>query len=146
LRERREDILLLARRFLQDFASQYRKDVQKLSRRAESSVLAYSWPGNVRELQNVIGRGCMLTRTRMLDLEDLPDEVKNQSVANAASSTTMDEAEKFAVIHALGETKNKALAARKLGISRARLYRLMEKHGLGNDGSDEEKFKEVAGD
>ena len=146
LRERREDILLLARRFLQDFASQYRKDVQKISRRAESAVLAYSWPGNVRELQNVIGRGCMLTRTRMLDLEDLPDEVKNQSVANAASSTTMDEAEKFAVIHALGETKNKALAARKLGISRARLYRLMEKHGLGNGGSDEEKFKEVAGD
>jgi DNA-binding NtrC family response regulator len=145
LRERREDILLLARRFLQDFASQYRKDVQKISRRAESAVLAYSWPGNVRELQNVIGRGCMLTRTRMLDLEDLPDEVKNQSVANAASSTTREEAEKMAVIQALGETKNKALAARKLGISRARLYRLMEKHGLGDDASNDEKFKEVAG-
>jgi len=81
----------------------------------------------------------------MLDLEDLPDEVKNQSVANAASSTTMEEAEKMAVIQALGETKNKALAARKLGISRARLYRLMEKHGLGDDASDVEKFKEVAG-
>jgi transcriptional regulator with GAF, ATPase, and Fis domain len=146
LRERREDILLLARRFLQDFASQYRKDVQKISRRAESAVLAYSWPGNVRELQNVIGRGCMLTRTRMLDLEDLPDEVKNQSVANAASSTTMEDAEKMAVIQALGETKNKALAARKLGISRARLYRLMEKHGLGDEQSDGDKFKEATGE
>ena len=145
LRERREDILLLARRFLQDFASQYRKDVQKISRRAESALLAYSWPGNVRELQNVIGRGCMLTRTRMVDLEDLPEEVKNQSVGSVPSATTMEEAEKMAVIQALGETKNKALAARKLGISRARLYRLMEKHALGDGDLDDEKFKEAAG-
>ena len=145
LRERREDILLLARRFLQDFASQYHKDVQKISRRAESVLLAYSWPGNVRELQNVIGRGCMLTRTRILDLEDLPEEVKNQSVGSAPSSTTMEEAEKMAVIQALGETKNKALAARKLGISRARLYRLTEKHGLGDGAADDERSKEAAG-
>jgi transcriptional regulator of acetoin/glycerol metabolism len=82
----------------------------------------------------------------MLDLEDLPEEVRNESVAGAASSTTMEEAERLAVIQALGETKNKALAARKLGISRARLYRLMEKHGLGDAASDEEKSKEAAGE
>ena len=57
----------------------------------------------------------------------------------------MEEAEKLAVIQALGETKNKASAARKLGISRARLYRLMEKHGLSDAASDEEKPKEAAG-
>jgi DNA-binding NtrC family response regulator len=145
LRDRREDILLLARSFLQDFALQYHKEVNKISRRAESALLVYPWPGNVRELQNVIGRGCMLTRTRMLDLEDLPEEVRTQSVSGSASSSTMEEAEKLAVIQALGETKNKALAARKLGISRARLYRLMEKHGLGGDSPDEEKFNEAAG-
>ena len=78
LRERREDILLLARRFLLDFASQYRKEIHKISRRAESALLAHSWPGNVRELENVIGRGCMLTRARMLHLEDLPVEIRNQ--------------------------------------------------------------------
>jgi transcriptional regulator with PAS, ATPase and Fis domain len=146
LRERREDILLLARRFLLDFASQYRKEIHKISRRAESALLAHSWPGNVRELENVIGRGCMLTRARMLDLEDLPVEVKNQSVPTAESATTMEEAEKRAVIRALGETKNKALAARKLRISRARLYRLMAKHGLADDPSAEQPLDEAAGE
>jgi DNA-binding NtrC family response regulator len=134
LRERREDILLLARRFLLDFASQYHKEIHKISRRAESALLTYSWPGNVRELENVIGRGCMLTRARTLDLEDLPLQVRNQSGPNE-SATTMEEAEKRAVIQALGETKNKALAARTLGISRARLYRLMAKYGLADDPS-----------
>jgi len=146
LRERREDILLLARRFLLDFTSQYRKEIQKISRRAESALLAYSWPGNVRELENVIGRGCMLTRTRMLDLEDLPEELRNQSAPAARSSTTMEEAERQAVIQALGETKNKALAARKLGISRARLYRLMDRYGLADDPSAEEGFSEASGE
>jgi DNA-binding phage protein len=145
LRERREDILLLARRFLLDFASEYGKGVHKISRRAESALLGYSWPGNVRELENVIGRGCMLTRTRMLDLDDLPEEVRNQSVPAAAPATTMEEAEKQAIIHALGEARNKALVARKLGISRARLYRLMEKYGLADDPSAGERSNEAAG-
>ncbi len=146
LRERREDILLLARRFLLDFAAQYRKEIHRISRRAESALLAYSWPGNVRELENVIGRACMLTRTKVLDLEDLPEEVRNQSARGGASAATLEEAEKQAVIYALGETKNKTLAARKLGISRARLYRLMEKHGLAEQPSAEEWFKEAAGE
>jgi transcriptional regulator with GAF, ATPase, and Fis domain len=145
LRERREDILLLARRFLQDFSSQYHKEIPRISRRVESVLVAYSWPGNVRELENVIGRGCMLTRTKLLDLEDLPEEVRNPPIPAGASSTTMEEAEKQAVIHALGETKNKALAARKLGISRARLYRLMGKHNLGDNSSGEERSNEAAG-
>ena len=145
LRERREDILLLARHFLQDFSSQYRKEIHKISRRGESALLAYSWPGNVRELENVIGRGCMLTRTRMLDLEDLPEEVRNQSAPAGPSATSMEEAEKQAVIRALGQTKNKALAARKLRISRARLYRLMERYGLADDSTAEEGFNEAGG-
>jgi DNA-binding NtrC family response regulator len=145
LRERREDILQLAQRFLRDFASQYRKEIHKISRRAESALLAYSWPGNVRELGNAIGRGCMLTRTRMLDLEDLPEEVRVQSVRAAATASTLEEAEKQAVIHILQETKNKALAARTLGVSRARLYRLMEKHGLADDRSAEEGLNQATG-
>ena len=145
LRERREDILLLARRFLLDFAAEYHKDIHKLSRRAEAAVLAYSWPGNVRELENVIGRACMLTRTKVVDLEDLPEEVTTPSARGAASVATLEEAEKHAVAFAVDETKNKALAARILGISRARLYRLMEKYGLAEDPSAEERFNDVGG-
>ena len=146
LRDRREDVLLLARHFLAEFAAQYRKDIHKVSRRAESALLAYSWPGNVRELENVIGRACMLTRTRMLDLEDLPEDMKNQSARGATAAKTMEEAEKQAVIEALGETKNKALAARKLGISRARLYRLMEKYSLADEPSAQDRFEEAGGE
>jgi transcriptional regulator with GAF, ATPase, and Fis domain len=146
LRERREDILLLARHFLLSFTSQYRKEIHKISRRAESALLAYSWPGNVRELENVIGRGCMLTRTRMLDLEDLPEELGKQYIPAASAFSTMGDAERQAVIQALGEERNKALAARKLGISRARLYRLMEKHGLADDPSAEEGSTEAGGE
>ena len=146
LRERREDILLLARHFLAEFASQYRKDIHRISRRAESALLAYPWPGNVRELENVIGRGCMLTRTRMIDVEDLPEDLRNQAAQGSSATRTMQEAEKHAVIEALGETKNKALAARKLGISRARLYRLMQRYGLADEPSDEEKFNEACGE
>ena len=146
LQERREDILLLARHFLLSFTSQYRKEIHKISRRAESALLAYSWPGNVRELENVIGRGCMLTRTRMLDLEDLPEELRKQYIPSATAYTTMGEAERQAVVQALGEEKNKALAARKLGISRARLYRLMEKHGLADDPPSEQGTNEQGGE
>jgi DNA-binding NtrC family response regulator len=138
LRERREDILLLARRFLQDFASQYRKEIHKISRRAESALLAYSWPGNIRELENVIGRGCMMARRKVLDLEDLPREVRSQTAAAPFSAMTLENAEKHAIIHTLATTQNKALAARTLRISRARLYRLMEKHGLDENSPEKE--------
>lgn len=135
LRERREDILLLARRFMVDFATQYHKEIHKISRAVESALLTYSWPGNVRELENVIGRACMLTPSRVLNLEDLPEEVLSPA-PGAASPSTIEEAEKQAVIRILEETQNKALAARRLGVSRARLYRLMEKYGLADDATE----------
>jgi DNA-binding NtrC family response regulator len=75
LRERMDDILLLARHFLARFSSQYGKDLRRMSRGAEAALLAYSWPGNVRELENVIGRACMLTTSHILDCGDLPAEV-----------------------------------------------------------------------
>jgi DNA-binding NtrC family response regulator len=145
LRERREDIVLLSRHFLAEYAKEYGKDLRKISRRAESALLAYSWPGNVRELHNVIGRASMLARNWALDVEDLPEEVKNQTSGDSAPPSSLEEAEKRALVHALAKTKNKALTARTLGISRTRLYRLMEKHGLA-EGPIEEESKEAAAD
>jgi DNA-binding NtrC family response regulator len=136
LRERREDILLLARHFLAECASRYSKDLGSISRRAEAALIAHSWPGNVRELENVIGRGCMLAQTRMLDLEDLPEEVRVESPLPSLQPTSLEEAEKQAIINALATTKNKTLVARTLRISRPRLYRLMEKYGLSEDSTE----------
>ena len=104
--------------------------------------MAYAWPGNIRELENVIGRACMLARTRMLNWEDLPEEVRTPPVAPGELDTTLAEAEKQAVMRVLQETKKKALAAGKLGVNRPRLYRLMAKYGLAEYGPTEESLNE----
>jgi two-component system, NtrC family, response regulator HydG len=145
LRERREDILLLARKFVVDFATRYHKEIHKISRRVESALMEYSWPGNVRELENVIGRACMLTGSRMLNLEDLPEEVRAPSPVAGGPASTLEEAEKQTVLRILGEAQNKAQAARRLGVTRARLYRLMEKYGLAEALPDEDESNEAAG-
>jgi transcriptional regulator with GAF, ATPase, and Fis domain len=138
LRERREDILLLASHFMANFSTQFGKDVRRASRNAESALLAYAWPGNVRELLNVIGRAVMLTRNKVLDPEDLPVEIRDRLTPAPPLPTSLKEAEKNAIINVLSVTKHKAAAARQLGISRARLYRLMEKYGLAAGGPDDE--------
>ena len=71
LRERADDVLLLANHFLARFSAQYRKDVRMISPGAEAALLAYSWPGNVSELEGVIGRACRLDEGKVLDCRDL---------------------------------------------------------------------------
>ena len=134
LRERGEDILLLASHFMGQFSAQFGKEIRRISRKAESALLAYSWPGNVRELLNVIGRAVMLAPGKVLDFEVLPDEVRNP--LTQALPTSLAEADRKAVINVLASTKNKVLAARQLGISRARLYRLIDRYGLPEDQAD----------
>ena len=133
LRERGEDVLLLASQFLSYFSAQFGKEIARISRRAESALLAHPWPGNVRELLNVIGRAVMLTTNKVLELEDLPEEVRSPLVAARSLPTSLAEADKKTVITVLARAKSKAGAARQLGISRARLYRLMERYGLDQD-------------
>ena len=133
LRERGEDVLLLASQFLSDFSAQFGKEIRRISRRAESVLLVYPWPGNVRELLNVIGRGVMLTTNKVLELEDLPEEMRNPLAAARSLPTSLAEADKKTIITVLARAKSKAGAARQLGISRTRLYRLMERYGLARD-------------
>ncbi|HXW15579.1 MAG TPA: sigma-54 dependent transcriptional regulator [Terriglobia bacterium] len=152
LRERREDILLLASHFMTKFSEQFGKDIWRASHKAQSALLAYYWPGNVRELLNAIGRAVMLTRNRVLDLEDLPDEIRMNPKSAQPLPTSLEEAERKAIVGALSVAKSKAFAARQLGISRARLYRLMEKYGLSkgspgdpDDSSDEKQMQASEG-
>ena len=79
----------------------------------------------------------MLTRGKVLDLVDFPAEWSAPQGAATGGPATLEEAEKSALLDALSETKNKALAARILGISRATLYRLMEKYGIKDEGEPE---------
>lgn len=136
LRERSADIVPLARHFLQRHSDRYRKPVDGLSAAAEKVLQTYSWPGNVRELAHVIERGVLLSSGARLQPEDLSLQAAAQEMAASPAQLsdcdlTLDELEcrhiRSALQHCQG---NIADTAKRLGISRAALYRRMEKHQL----------------
>jgi len=137
LRRRGNDVLLLAQRFLEEFASQAQKPVRGLTSAAAEKLLGYSWPGNVRELRNCIERAVALTRFEQLTVEDLPDKVrdaKRPAVLLAADDPSelvpMEEVERRYILRVLEAAGgNKASAARILGLDRKTLYRKLERWG-----------------
>src|SRR5262249_44942324 len=75
LAERKEDLPLLQRHFVEKLAREFKKNVTGITRRAQLALARYMWPGNVRELENVIAKACMMVRDNWIDLKDLPTEV-----------------------------------------------------------------------
>lgn len=130
LRERAEDIPLLYRYFLDKFNQHFGKEIQGISRRAQDLMVRYAWPGNVREMENVMGRACMLAQASFLDVADFSAISARSATEAGMAPTSLEEAERAAVVRALKENPNKTQVARILGVSRPKLYRLMEKHGL----------------
>jgi len=133
LAERREDLPLLVRHFVEKYSAQYRKKISAVTPRAQSLLARYSWPGNVRELENVIGSACGMTGGEQIDVADLPERLR--AVAADAGSGFGDELFPLAemefryVMHALEKTGgNKTRAAEILGINRATLHRLLDRH------------------
>ncbi|HZI58767.1 MAG TPA: sigma-54 dependent transcriptional regulator [Verrucomicrobiae bacterium] len=141
LAERMDDLPLLVRHFVKKFSQQYQKDVRGLTQRAQILLRRHPWPGNVRELENVIGHGCMMTMTDMVDVADLPfasrsggDETASQVSAGAApaiSAQSLEEHEKKLVLDTLQQAGgNQSQAARQLRIGRDALRYKMKKFGL----------------
>ncbi|MDR6672269.1 sigma-54 dependent transcriptional regulator [Xanthomonas sp. 1678] len=136
LRERGDDIVLLAQHFLEDGASAART----LSAAAQARLRAYPWPGNVRELRNAMQRCQVLVRMPTIEAQDL-DEVlagdgAGDAVAADAPALTLPDAvaqlEKRMIQAALAQAQgNRAEAARRLGIHRQLLYRKLDDYGLG---------------
>jgi two-component system response regulator HydG len=127
LAERKEDLPLLQRHFLDQFAMQLGKNVKGLTRRAQSVLSRYLWPGNIRELQNVIGHGCMMGAGELIDLPDLPEYLHSrESLHEGQGLLTLEEVEKRHVHSILTRVGgNKLAAAEILGISRATIYRIL---------------------
>jgi DNA-binding NtrC family response regulator len=120
LRERRDDIPLLARHFMDRFAAK-----KKLSSRALDALSSYSWPGNVRELQMVIQRAVILSNKDTLDPEDLPLDVRDQNWKSAAVKTglTLSEMEKEYIQTVLAQNDgHRGKTAKALGIDPKTLY------------------------
>jgi DNA-binding NtrC family response regulator len=132
LRERPEDIPLLAEHFLQ--TRQVGPARFRLQPDAAKALAVYSWPGNVRELANVLERAQILAENHQITLEDLPEAIAGgarSASEGAGDPRHLDEVEKQHVRLILQQEKgNKVHAARVLGISRRSLYRLIEKHHL----------------
>jgi DNA-binding NtrC family response regulator len=129
LNERREDLPLLIRHFVELFSKQYNKPIEGLTRRCEALLARYSWPGNVRELENVIGYACMMAETSRIDLQDLPEHLQDLRGPGliAEELLSLEEMERLhtrRVLEAVGG--NKQRAAEVLGVSRATLYRLLQ--------------------
>jgi two-component system response regulator HydG len=141
LRERREDIPLLAAFFLERFARREKKPFEGISGAALELLGAHAWPGNVRELENAIERGVVVGRGPLLEAADLPPQVRPAAgppglLADLAGrELSLAEVEKALVAAAMARHGgNKSQAARSLGISRKLLYSKLREHGL--DGAE----------
>ena len=138
LRERGEDIPLLAQSFLQRFAQRYQRDDLRFAPSALNAMSAYAWPGNVRELAHSIERAVLMAAAGALDASALNLNADSVAVGAGAmgavpavGQVTVEEAEKRMVRQALEKTGgNIQRAANLLGLSRPALYRRMEKYGI----------------
>jgi transcriptional regulator with PAS, ATPase and Fis domain len=129
LAERKEDMPLLQRHFVERFAQLYNKKIQGITRRAQRIMSRYHWPGNVRELENVISTACMVIEGSVIDIQDLPEELIEES--GEEMPTEMDSLEAVERRHVLRVLKglggNKNRAAEVMGISRTTLYNILER-------------------
>jgi len=140
LRERPEDIPLLAQTFLREFALENAKSVTAFTADARDLLQTYSWPGNVRELRTAIEHAVVLCRGDKISSRDLPPSVRDAptgpvlppaKLPAGASPLDVKEGEKQLIIHALKECNgSRTLAAKKLGMSRRTLHRKLHEHHL----------------
>ena len=139
LRERKEDIPLLAEHFLRTFAKTHNKVARAFTPGFVSALSRHSWPGNVRELQNVIERSVVLANgNEYLGVSDLPDELRGLTASNDLPIGSFQEAVhsfKRELVRSSLRTHrgNKSKAAQELGISRCYLHRLLNQLNMGDD-------------
>ena len=136
LRERKEDIPLLVKHYLDVFNKENGKDIG-ITETAMASLCAYAWPGNIRELRNCVERMVVLCRGKMIDLENVPVDIR-EGVTPGIAKTVLSQPscdlecnEKMLIVRALNECGgNRTKAAEKLGISRRTLHRKLHTYNL----------------
>jgi two-component system response regulator AtoC len=145
LRERREDIQLLAEHFLQKYSAELGRPVPRLTEAAAQNLLAYGWPGNVRELENIMERAAVLCRGKTIEPQHLPQDITHAAAAPSPAagiigaaefdSLLLDEhvetLEKQLIGAALERSDdNKSAASRLLGVSERTLWYKIKKYGI----------------
>ena len=139
LRDRRDDIPILVRAFLDRYRAKHARRVEDIEPEAYRRLLGYTWPGNVRELQHAIERAVLVARSSAITLADLPESVQHLEEGPGASaiapsevpSGSLEDIERASILKALDATRwNKQAAAALLGLRRPTLYSKMRKHDI----------------
>ena len=129
LRDRKEDIPLLCKHFLEKYSLKENKNIKSFSPGAMQILMDYEWPGNVRQLENAVSHAVILTQGRITERRHLPQFLK-QSVPEPSSSS-LAENERQLIVGVLQDSNwNKHKAAQRLKISRSTLYSKIQRHGL----------------
>jgi DNA-binding NtrC family response regulator len=140
LRERREDIPILVRAFLDRYRAKHQRAIEGIEPEAYRRLLSYPWPGNVRELQHALERAVLVAHGKEITLTDLPESLQHAPAETGTSSTiapsevpagSLEEIERASILKALESTRwNKQAAAALLGLRRPTLYSKMRKHNI----------------
>jgi DNA-binding NtrC family response regulator len=139
LRERKDDITLLANHFLRKYEKPLGRSPMRFSKGAMRLLMNYRWPGNVRELENTIERAAILAETDVIHTHDLPEKLHDALPANgndaAVPGMTLEELEREHMRRVLNQVKgDKVKAAQLLGIHLSTLYRKVQRYRLENEG------------
>ncbi|OSY89244.1 ATPase AAA [Tenacibaculum holothuriorum] len=130
LRDRKEDVLLLANHFLKKLVKKYRKNSTSFSNEAIHAMKNYQWPGNIREIEHIVERAVIIADTEVIQLEDLHFSTKKMNVS-LGHNLNLEETEKMLIQQAMNKHQgNISKASKDLGLTRAALYRRLEKFGL----------------
>ena len=139
LRDRLDDVPLLALNFLREFASENTKIITDFTADALEAMIRYDWPGNVRELRTAVEHAVVLAKGEMIQLTNLPHSVQSRGVIQSerqlnqpiGKGVTLEEAEKQLIIRTIKECRgNRTATAKKIGISRRTLHRKLHRYGL----------------
>ena len=140
LRDRLNDVPLLALHFLSEFAIENTKAITDFTAEALEAMIRYNWPGNVRELRTAVEHAVVLSKSEMIQLTDLPHSVQSRGVIQnevqlnnpiIEKGVTLEEAEKQLIVRTIKECRgNRTAAAKKVGISRRTLHRKLHRYGL----------------
>ena len=138
LRERKSDIPLLARHFIQKYSDECHRKIEGLSAEAQRALVAFDWQGNIRELENAVERAVVLGTNNKIKLEDLPKEISEKIAPETASSGDFNEqlrqAKRRIIVSAIGGADgNFTSAARHLGMHPNNLHRLVRELGIKDE-------------
>jgi two-component system response regulator AtoC len=138
LSERREDLPLLERFFVEQFAEQYGRSFKGITPRAQIVLARYGWPGNIRELRSMLGSACMMAEGDVIDVRDLPERIRTRAAETREEDPNellpLAEVERRHVLKVLEQVGgNKVQAAKILGINRATVYRIANESDPGEE-------------